>query len=326
MADVDVLILTPQFLPTLAATQHDLLISSDARQGNYSNNRLCPCSHAAYQRYTTDWVCAGLFYVRSTDAGSWLMREVQKLMDDFTITDQDAIQAVLTGHTQVVIPQMRPQTPLARRDGGGNRASGSASAGGSGGNGGTRHSTHTGAAFNSVLRSGQSALEEAAGAGFAATTAQLSQEGSAAQLSQDGIAGAWLKPLLLQELETVEKPADASAARRANARGKAQINHFMQPLNVPMKEAMWRRLLAEQAANGFSWQTMPLHQFGNGPMLVHHWDSIFRHADGATETLGSAAGSFLSIHANCQTKAWLAADTQAASFLLHPEGVATLSP
>jgi hypothetical protein len=101
MADADVLILSPRFLPELAQMGPDLIISSDARQGIYDDNVHCPCSHPMYQRYTADWVCAGLFYMRATGAARWFMKEAQRMMDEFTITDQDAIQAVLTGHTQV---------------------------------------------------------------------------------------------------------------------------------------------------------------------------------------------------------------------------------
>lgn len=57
-----------------------------------------------YQRYSSDWVCAGLYYLRSTRAGKWFIAEVQAVMDDFTITDQDAMQTVLTGYTQVAEP------------------------------------------------------------------------------------------------------------------------------------------------------------------------------------------------------------------------------
>ena len=107
MADVDVLVLSPRFFVKLARSPYDLTISSDARAGIYNDNQMCPCSHPMYQKYSVDWVCAGLFYMRNTQASIWFIREVQKLMDDFTITDQDAIQAVLTGHTQVAIPMMR---------------------------------------------------------------------------------------------------------------------------------------------------------------------------------------------------------------------------
>lgn len=106
MADVDVLVLSPSYFTTLASSPYDLTISSDARHGRYNDNPHCPCSHSMYQRYSADWVCAGNFYIRSTRAAQWFMREVQALMDKFVITDQDAIQAVLTGHTQVAVPQM----------------------------------------------------------------------------------------------------------------------------------------------------------------------------------------------------------------------------
>ena len=105
MIDVDVLVLGRDFFTALTRSKADLVIASDARQGGYNNMKECPCSHTQYQRYTADWVCAGEFYMRSTQASIWFIREVQRLMDSFTVTDQDAIQAILTGHTQVAIPQ-----------------------------------------------------------------------------------------------------------------------------------------------------------------------------------------------------------------------------
>eukprot|EP00967_Tisochrysis_lutea_P066231 scaffold86246_cov33-Tisochrysis_lutea.AAC.1 len=235
MADVDVLILSPQFLPELAQMSQDLVISSDARKGIYDDNVHCPCSHPMYQRYTVDWVCAGLFYMRATNAGRWFMREAQKMMDEYTITDQDAIQAVLTGHTQVAIPQEKKRSV---------------------------NDTRPKAASN------------------------------------------WLKPLWLEGLGATEN--------LRNMRGS-------QPLNSPMKEAMWLRLQDKQKTKGFTWTTMPLERYGNGPMLVHHWESRFgRSYEGADAT---RAGPFRSIHANCNTKSWLAQDS-GQSFLLHPAQLA----
>ena len=106
IADVDVIVLSSQFLSEMVGMGKDMVISSDARTGSYNDNYHCPCSHPMYQRHTADWVCAGLFYMRSTHASSWFMKQVQRYMDDFTITDQDAIQGLLTGHTQVAVPQV----------------------------------------------------------------------------------------------------------------------------------------------------------------------------------------------------------------------------
>ena len=106
IADVDVIVLSPHFLRDMARSGKDLAISSDARAGSYNDNYHCPCSHPMYQRHTADWVCAGLFYLRGTAASRWFIRQVQQYMDDFTITDQDAIQGLLTGHTQVAVPQV----------------------------------------------------------------------------------------------------------------------------------------------------------------------------------------------------------------------------
>ncbi|KAL1515492.1 hypothetical protein AB1Y20_002116 [Prymnesium parvum] len=232
MADVDVLVLSPRFFHRLARSEYDLTISSDARHGIYNDNRMCPCSHPMYQKYAADWVCAGLFYLRSTPASLWFIREVQVLMDEFIITDQDAIQAVLTGHTQVAIPMMRLNK--------------SAAAGG-----GERYRP----------------------------------------------SSAWLKPMWIEGL-----------ARGSNLRNMRGI----QPLNTPMKEAMWNSYQKMMGERRFTWSIAPYKTFGNGPQLVDHWETLF--SRGMNET----THSFLSIHANCNTKAWLAADVKAASFLLHP--------
>lgn len=106
IADVDVLVINPAFVATMVRTQASLAISSDARTGSYDDNQHCPCSNRMYQVHSADWVCAGLFYLRSGSAGSWFIRYAQRLMVQYAITDQDAIQVILTGHTQVAMPQV----------------------------------------------------------------------------------------------------------------------------------------------------------------------------------------------------------------------------
>jgi len=239
MIDVDVLVLSPSFVTTLVNSPSDLVISSDAREGSYSDNVHCPCTHEQYQRYSADWVCAGLFYMRSTEASIWFIREAQRLMDEFTITDQDAIQAMLTGHTQVAIPQTK-RPPANETD--------------------TDHR-------------------------------KIGQRPS----------HSWLKPLWLEGLSSEQSLTNM---------------HGIQPLNTPMKEAMWMRLKSKQTAKGFTWRALSLDKFGNGPMLVHHWDSHFSRPE---RTPDAQSRGFLSIHANCNTKALLANDSSGASFLFHPE-------
>ena len=106
LADVDVLVIEPAFLATIVRSSASLAISSDARTGSYDDQRHCPCSNSMYQKHSTDWVCAGLFYLRSTKGGKWFVRHAQRLMGQYAITDQDAIQVILTGHTQVAMPQV----------------------------------------------------------------------------------------------------------------------------------------------------------------------------------------------------------------------------
>ena len=52
-----------------------------------------------------DWLSADLFAARATPGSIWLFEQAQRLMDDFVLSDQDAIQVVLTGHAQVSDPR-----------------------------------------------------------------------------------------------------------------------------------------------------------------------------------------------------------------------------
>lgn len=70
----------------------------------------------------------------------------------------------------------------------------------------------------------------------------------------------WLKPLWLEGLGATEN--------LRNMRGS-------QPLNSPMKEALWLRTLDKHRLKNFKWATMPLEQYGNGPVLVDQWESRF---------------------------------------------------
>lgn len=247
IADVDVLVLSPHFLSDMAGRGKDLVISSDARAGKYNDNYHCPCSHPMYQRLTADWVCAGLFYMRSTKASGWFIRQVQQYMDDFTITDQDAIQGLLTGHTQVAVPQV----PTRR-----------------------------------VAQSGAKAT------------------GGAVSPLAPGFrpSGLWLKPLWLEELGTSGNLRDVTG---------------IVPLNTPMRPTLWRKCQARQRDEGFTWEALPLNRFGNGPTLVHHWDSLF--GPGAGSGLDNETGrQFRSIHANCNAKVLLERELGGTSVLTRP--------
>ena len=48
IADVDVIVLSPQFLIEMASMGKDMVISSDARTGSYNDNYHCPCSHPMF--------------------------------------------------------------------------------------------------------------------------------------------------------------------------------------------------------------------------------------------------------------------------------------
>lgn len=140
-AGVDVLALSPELLPTLVRRseqqQVDLLIASDARdepqlqrgslEDPSDDDRLrakskanikprsvqervllaCPAASAMVPRYTLDWVRTDLMLLRSTKPALWFMREVQALMaQDRHISDHEAAQVLLTGHTQLAVPQL----------------------------------------------------------------------------------------------------------------------------------------------------------------------------------------------------------------------------
>ena len=88
------------------------------------------------------------------------------------------------------------------------------------------------------------------------------------------------------------------------------------PANTPMKEAMWDKYELKHRQRGFTWRTLPLKQYGNGPMMVHYWDAVF------SGRQGDDAGGFLSIHANCGTKQWVSSSDKTGSFLFQPRATA----
>jgi hypothetical protein len=67
-------------------TGASLLVSSDARPNRPE---------------TSDWLCAGLMFARPHPAVLDLLEAVRLLMDRISLPDQDALQLLLTGHTQV---------------------------------------------------------------------------------------------------------------------------------------------------------------------------------------------------------------------------------
>lgn len=57
-----------------------------------------PPMHA---RHVADWVSAGQLYARASAASIWFVERAQHLMDEYVISDADAMQALLSGHAQV---------------------------------------------------------------------------------------------------------------------------------------------------------------------------------------------------------------------------------
>lgn len=244
MVDVDVLVLSPSFIPIMVDTGKDLAISSDARTGSYNENRHCPLSNPMYQRFAADWVCAGLFYMRSTAASRWVIQQVQAFMDSYAITDQDAFQVVLTGHSQVALPQVP-------------------------------------------------AKQEFKGNG-------KFLEGQASPLSPGyRPSGAFLKPLWLEDLHSP-----------GNLRNRKNI----QPLNTPMGINMFRRMQGKLRSRGFTWMTLPVERYANGPVLFQNWETVFRLPSRSNST-------FISTHFNCNTKQLLEGSRGDESFLLRPSSL-----
>lgn len=108
--DVGVMLTSPEYLTSLVARAQrvDLAIAADAQLGftdPVMNDYGCVGVSESYWRQVRDWVSAAQFYVRSTSASRWFVRETQKLMDKFGLTDADALQSLLTGHTQVADPK-----------------------------------------------------------------------------------------------------------------------------------------------------------------------------------------------------------------------------
>jgi len=112
--DVDVLVLSADFVPRLAAHDSDVAFASDRRTIRNPDFLVhpewCPASLPPYRTYVADWLDTGLLYARAgSEAALWLLQEVQSLMDSFVITDADGFQAVLSGHAQLADPLRSPR-------------------------------------------------------------------------------------------------------------------------------------------------------------------------------------------------------------------------
>ena len=87
----------------------------------------------------------------------------------------------------------------------------------------------------------------------------------------------------------------------------------IQPLNTPMRPAMWAAVTARRLANNFTWTTMALGRFANGPVIIDRWRKIFRRSRSRKND-----ERIVSVHANCNIKAFLVEERNSGSFLLHP--------
>ena len=113
-------------------------------------------------------------------------------------------------------------------------------------------------------------------------------------------AGDFLKPMWLEDLSS---PGNLRDLRN------------IQALNTPLRTAQWLKLREKQRVVGFTWEMLPLERFGNGPLLVDGWQEVFRRRS-------RPKSDFLSVHANCNSKTWVEADTKGNSFLLRPRSPA----
>ena len=74
-----------------------------------------------YTPWVSDWFSSSQLFLRASAAATWLLREVQQLMDEHELPDVDALQVVLTGHAQVSDPlrtQRRREAAAAAGGGG----------------------------------------------------------------------------------------------------------------------------------------------------------------------------------------------------------------
>mmetsp|Transcript_44762 Transcript_44762/g.117398 ORF Transcript_44762/g.117398 Transcript_44762/m.117398 type:complete len:571 (+) Transcript_44762:68-1780(+) len=106
--DVDVLVLNHHYLGGLlsASASVDLTIATDPQTGFHDDNsgRCLRVAPANVKQLTWDWVHSGHLLVRASEGGRWFFQRAALLMDSHVITDNDALQALLTGHAQVSDP------------------------------------------------------------------------------------------------------------------------------------------------------------------------------------------------------------------------------
>ena len=99
--------LSPAFLPGMFndSSAADLRVAQDPHTGYALDYERCLRIPTAHRRWVRDWLSTDLFAARATPGSIWLLDHAQRLMDDFVLSDQDAIQVVLTGHAQVSDPR-----------------------------------------------------------------------------------------------------------------------------------------------------------------------------------------------------------------------------
>ena len=109
--------LSPAFLPGMFndSSAADLRVAQDPHTGYALDYERCLRIPTAHRRWVRDWLSTDLFAARATPGSIWLLEQAQRLMDDFVLSDQDAIQVVLTGHAQVSDPRWAARDDKSQR-------------------------------------------------------------------------------------------------------------------------------------------------------------------------------------------------------------------
>ncbi len=99
--DTDVVFMNPNVM-TVFDNTHDLVIQSDERV----LKGICELWNNE-KAYSRNWICAGFFFIQSTESSLRFLHMTDEFIVKYELLDQDAMQAVLTGNSQVCIPDMQ---------------------------------------------------------------------------------------------------------------------------------------------------------------------------------------------------------------------------